>query len=92
VVIVNLKGTQNITDISAGGVFIELDNSSVFKVGQPLELIVKLPTEHASMKLKAEVVSCLNRGIGCKFVNLRPRQKDAIERCFETFKDTLPLR
>ena len=88
--VLGLEGTQSITDISLGGIFIEANIPGKLKVGQNIIVNTKLPTERVMIRFKAKVVSQRDRGIGCQFVNLNDQERDAICMCFELFKDTLP--
>ena len=92
VIIVGNRGVNKITDISAGGVFIEMKKSSAHHIGQYVNLIIKLPTENDSIRVKAKVSFVNYRGIGCKFIDLSVNNEDAIKYCFNTFRDTLPIR
>ena len=85
-----IDGILTITDISLGGVFIEVVNLNNVHVGQTVTINSKLPTETQSLRFKARVVNKTSRGIGCQFVALEDREKEAICLCFEYFKDTLP--
>lgn len=92
VIILGSRGVNMITDISTGGVFIEMKKSSAHHVGQFVSLIIKLPTENDSIRVKAKVTFVNYRGIGCKFIDLSVGNEDAIKYCFNTFQDTLPIR
>lgn len=86
------KGVYRVTDISMGGVFVELGSPSAFEVGQALNLTMKLPTEHEPTKVAVEVANIRTRGIGLRFTDMTRKNQEAIRFCFETFKDTVPLR
>jgi len=88
--VLGLKGIQTITDISLGGIFIEVKIPGKIKVGQIITVNTKLPTEKTAIKFKAKIVSQTDRGIGCQFISLLGRERDAICLCYELFKDTLP--
>ena len=92
VVIPGVDGVKKITDLSCGGVFVELQPSSDFRVGQQINLIFKLPTHSESLRIKATVKNLQARGIGCQFVDLSEENDRIIRHYFETFKDTLILR
>ena len=92
VVIPGVDGVKKITDVSCGGVFIELQPSSDFRIGQQISLIFKLPTHTGSLRLKAKVKNLQEQGIGCEFVDLSEEDARIIRHYFETFKDTLVLR
>ena len=88
--VLGIEGTQAITDISLGGVFIEAKIPGKVTIGQIITVNTKLPTERNIIKIRAKVVSQTHRGIGCQFIGLQNDAKDAICLCFEMFKDTLP--
>ena len=88
--VLGLDGIKTITDISLGGIFIEVGEVDQIEMGQTVVINVKLPTEPKTMRLRAKVVNKTHRGIGCQFISLEEGQKDAICLCFEYFKDTLP--
>lgn len=90
--VLGVDGVLTVTDISLGGVFIEVGSLDKIAIGQPVTINVKLPTEPRGLRIKANVVNQTDRGIGCQFISLDNREKDAICLCFEYFKDTLPAR
>lgn len=92
VVIPGVEGAKKITDLSCGGVFIELQPSSAFKVGQQINLVFKLPTHGESLRVRARVINLQAQGIGCKFVDLSQQTEQIIQNYFNTFKDTLMLK
>jgi c-di-GMP-binding flagellar brake protein YcgR len=87
-----IKGRLGITDISMGGIFIELEDHSTLRKGQTVYLCISLPTERDPIKVKARVANLNGRGIGVRFINLNRRNQNSIRFCFNTFKDTLPIR
>ena len=87
-----MKGLLGITDISMGGAFIELEDRSTLRKGQIVYLCIALPTEREPVKVKARVSNLNGRGIGVRFINLTRRNQNSIRFCFNTFKDTLPIR
>lgn len=86
-----LDGVHKVTDIGMGGVFVEVKGTGHVKVGQVLQLAVKLPNEYEPIKLKARVANVRKRGIGFKFVDLSRENQEVIRVCFNAFKDTIPL-
>ena len=88
--VLGLDGITTITDISLGGVFIEVNELDRVDIGQTVIVNVKLPTERSAMRLQARVVNKTHRGIGCQFISLENSQRDAICLCFEYYRDTLP--
>jgi c-di-GMP-binding flagellar brake protein YcgR len=87
-----LKGVFKITDISMGGAFLELKPGPNIKVGQTFNLVMKLPTEYDPINMKAKIANIRKRGIGIEFVEVSQKKQEIIRFCFETFKDTIPLR
>jgi hypothetical protein len=88
----HLKGTLNITDISLSGVFVETEDKSGLEPGRQVSLAIKFPTEEKALLLKVKIVNVNKRGVGCHFVDLAAKNIEIIENCFETFRDTLPVR
>ena len=86
-----IAGTRTITDISLGGFFFELRTNKKLKMGQLVEASIYLPTEDDPVKVKAKFVNQTERGIGCQFIKMSPRDRDAVRRCFDMFRDTLPI-
>ncbi|MEK6193740.1 MAG: PilZ domain-containing protein [Deltaproteobacteria bacterium] len=89
--IIGIKDPVNITDISLGGFFFELNLASKLKMGQIANIALSLPTENDPIRIKARMINQTERGVGCAFIDLTPSQRKAIHDCFETFKDTLPI-
>lgn len=89
-VVLGVDGINTITDISLGGMFIEVDEVDKIEIGQSVKINVRLPTEPKAIRFNARVVNKNQRGIGCQFISLEDNQRDAICLCFEYFKDTLP--
>lgn len=87
----HLKGVLRVTDLSLNGLFVEIEDKVGLEPGRVVSLAIKLPTEDKAVLLKAKIVNVNKRGVGCYFVDLVPRNVKAIENCFETFRDTLPL-
>ena len=88
--VLGIDRTQKITDLSLGGIFIETNRAAEIRKGQIITVGTKLPTDKNVLKFKAKVIYQVNRGIGCEFIELKDREKQAICLCFEMFKDTLP--
>lgn len=86
-----VKKAMRITDLSFGGVFLELKDKRGIKLGNVMDLAIKFPTEQRAIMIKVVVSNISDRGIGCMFKNLSPQNHAAVKRCFETFKDTIPL-
>lgn len=91
VIIRGIAGTRTITDISLGGFFFELRTDKKLKMGQLIEASIYLPTESDPIKVKAKFINQTDRGIGCQFINMAQRNREAVRRCFDMFKDTLPI-
>ena len=81
-----------VTDISMGGFFFELKTQKKLKMGSVVDVSMRLPTEYKTIRFKAKLISQTDRGIGCKYLSLTPEIREAIRNCFETFKDTIPIR
>ena len=81
----------NVTDISLGGFFFELETKKKLKMGALVDVSIRLPSEEQTIRFKAKLISQNERGIGCQYVGLSPENEEAIRFCFETFKDTLPI-
>ena len=86
-----VEGVHRVTDIGMGGVFVEVNSASHLKLGQVLQLAMKLPTEYEPTKLKVQVANVRDRGVGFKFLDLSRENQEVIRVCFDTFKDTVPL-
>lgn len=93
VLIQGMEGEFIITDISLEGAFIECDNpsESQVKVGQTFLLLIRLPTEDNPTEIKASIANVRKHGIGCRFVGLTKNAKDAIHRCFNVAKHSIPI-
>ncbi len=85
------KGVQKIRDFSLSGVFIEVQDTSRFKEGDKIDLIMRLPHEKNAMMVKSRIARVIKRGIGVEFVDLSPQHAMALEYCFHVFKHTIPL-
>jgi c-di-GMP-binding flagellar brake protein YcgR len=83
---------SRVTDFSMGGIFVECEDPSAFEKGQTINLTMKLPNEVNPVKIKAKVADMRDRGIGLRFVDLTPANQEILRFCFNTFKDTLPLK
>ena len=87
-----VKEVKRVTDIGIGGIFVRSEVPPALKMGQAIYLSMKLPTEREPVKVKAKVANVRDRGIGFRFVDLTPTNQEIIRCCFNTFKDTIPLR
>ena len=88
----HLKDVLNVTDLSLNGLFVEVRDKTGLDPGRVVSLAIKFPTEDKAVLLKAKVANVNKRGVGCQFVDLVPKNFNAIKNCFETFRDTLPVR
>ena len=88
----HLKDVLKVTDLSLNGLFVEVAGKVGLVPGRGVSLAIKFPTEEKAILLKAKIVNVNKRGVGCHFVDLVPKNVEAIKTCFDTFKDTLPLR
>jgi hypothetical protein len=89
--VLGIDGIQKVTDISLGGIFIEIKMLDQIEIGQIVSIIANLPTERDAIKFKAKVVHKSDRGIGCQFIALDDYKRTAICLSFEMFGDTLPV-
>ena len=85
------QGVHKVKDLSLSGLFIRLQDTSQFKQGEEIELIMKLPGEKDPIRVKARVARVITDGLGVEFVDLPPQDEIALEYCFSVFKHTLPL-
>ena len=85
------QGLHKVKDLSLSGLFIRLQDTSQFKQGDEIELIMKLPHETDPIRVKARIMRVITDGIGVEFVDLSPQEEMALEYCFNVFKHTLPL-
>ena len=85
------QGVHKVKDLSLSGLFIQLQDTSQFKQGDEIELVMRLPEEKDPMRLNARVARVITAGIGVEFVDLPPKAEVALEYCFNVFKHTLPL-
>ncbi len=88
----HLKDVLKVTDLSLNGLFVEVRDKTGLDPGRVVSLAIKFPTEEKAVLLKAKVANVNKRGVGCQFVDLVPKNFTAIKNCFETFRDTLPVR
>jgi hypothetical protein len=84
-------GIGYVTDISTGGVFVEIARPFRLRKAQIVYLHMALPTEPDAVEVKVQVSHVRARGLGMMFVDLTPKNRAIIRFCFDTFKDTLPL-
>jgi hypothetical protein len=87
----HLKEVLSVTDLSLNGLFVEVEDKTGLEPGRVVSLAIKFPTEEKAVLLKAKIVNVNKRGVGCHFLDLTPKNFDAIKNCFETFRDTLPI-
>lgn len=88
-----VPGEYTITDISLEGAFIESDtpSQSRFTAKQVLSLLIRLPTEENPTEVKALIANVRDRGVGCRFIGLTKDARDAIHRCFNVAKHSIPM-
>jgi c-di-GMP-binding flagellar brake protein YcgR len=79
-----------VKDLSVDGVFIETPNASEFRVKDAIELVMHEPADNKLVHLKARVAHVGETGIGVKFLDVTPEDQEALETCFEVFRNTLP--
>lgn len=85
------QGLKKIKDFSLSGLLIEMKDTSQFKQGDEIDLVMELPHEKNPIEPKARVAHVTGEGIGVEFVDLSPQDAMALEYCFHIFKDTIPL-
>ena len=82
-----------VTDLSLGGVFLELDEiPEMLKIGQVTNVDLDLPTEPESVRIKVKIVNQNEKGVGAKYIDLSKENVQTINNCFDAFKNTLPIR
>jgi hypothetical protein len=81
-----------VTDLSLSGLFVEVADKTGLDPGRVVSLAIKFPTEEKAVLLKAKITNSNQRGVGCQFIDLSHNNFQAIKNCFETFRDTLPIR
>jgi hypothetical protein len=86
-----LKGVKQITNFSTGGVFIQNESASLFKRGDKIELVTRLPLEKRIMLIKAQVAYVTSKGMGVQFLDVHGPCAQAIQSNFEVFRATVPL-
>jgi len=88
-----VEGEYTITDISLEGAFIECDTppQSLFTVKQILNLLIRLPTEENPTEVKALIANVREHGVGCRFIGLSKASQEAIHRCFNVAKHSIPI-
>lgn len=91
VIVGSIPGFKRITDLSMGGVFIEMDPTEGLQMDRRVELSIRFPTEPSATRIKAQVVSVKPNGVGCMFLDLTDELTEIVRNCFEAFKDTLPI-
>jgi hypothetical protein len=91
VIVKGLKGVKKVKNFSRGGFFVELESPHLFKVGDRIELVTRLPLEKRIMILKGRVAHSTRRGIGVMFVDMWGLNSEVIESHFQVFKATIPL-
>ena len=85
------QGSKKMTDLSLSGAFIHIHDTSRFKQGDEIDLVMKLPLEKNPIQVKAQLAHVTTEGIGVEFVGLLPQHEMALEYCFHVFKHTVPL-
>lgn len=85
------QGSKKAIDFSISGLLIQIEDISPFKIGDEIDLSIKLPHERNAILVKARIARVTKEGIGIKFVNLSPQNEMSLEYCFHVFKDTMPL-
>lgn len=91
VIVRGMKGVKRVKNFSRGGVFVEVEQSRVFKKGDRVEIVTRLPLEKRIMTVKGQVTHATGKGIGIRFVDLWGPNSEAIDKNFQVFKATIPL-
>jgi c-di-GMP-binding flagellar brake protein YcgR len=91
VMIMGQPGLQKIKDFSLSGLLIQVKDPSQFKEGDKIDLVMKLPDENDSVRVKARVIRVATEGIGVEFEDVPPKDAMALEYCFHVFKHTVPI-
>jgi MOSC domain-containing protein YiiM len=91
VIVRGLKGVKKVKNFSRGGVFVEVEQSGVFKAGDRVEIVTRLPLEKRVMTVTGRIAHTTENGLGIRFVDLWGPNSDAIEKHFQVFKATIPL-
>lgn len=91
VLVRGLKGVKTVKNFSRGGVFVEVERSRVFKAGDRVEIVTRLPLEKRIMIVNGQVAHTTDKGIGIRFMDLWGPNAEAIEKNFQVFKATIPL-
>jgi hypothetical protein len=91
VIVRGMKGVKRVKNFSRGGVFVEVEQSRVFKKGDRVEIVTRLPLEKRIMTVKGQVAHATGKGIGIRFVDLWGPNSEAIDKNFQVFKATIPL-
>ena len=73
----NFSGRALVSNISAGGLFIE--TGEIFKIGQKLSLTISDKNGEGSVMAEAIVISRKARGIEVEYTNLTAEQQKGIE-------------
>ena len=91
VIVRGSKGVKKVKNFSTGGFFIEFDESRLFKRGDRVEIVTRLPLEKRIMIIKGQVAHATDQGIGIMFLDLWGPNSDAVENNFQVFRATIPL-
>ncbi len=89
--IVGIDAEAHVVDFSLGGFYIESHSSNFLKVGQRINIALRLPNERNSINVRATVVYTNGDGFGCQLNNPTPDTIATLERCFTIFSGTLPV-
>jgi Tfp pilus assembly protein PilZ len=85
------KGAQSVRNFSLKGFLLRTDDPWQYKVGEEVCVVMRLPNEQEPLELNARVAHVSEKGVGVKFINLRPEDAMSVEYCFHIFKHTTPL-
>jgi c-di-GMP-binding flagellar brake protein YcgR len=75
-------GIHEVKDLSVGGLFIRTTDTSMFRKGSEIELVMREPANNKLLRLKARVVHTGEDGIGVEFFDVKLGDRRALEYCF----------
>lgn len=85
------KGLQHVLNFSRNGLFLGVEDPWEYKVGDEIQVVMKLPNEHKPLELNGRIAHISANGVGVEFVNLQPEDVASVEYCFHIFRHTTPL-
>ena len=76
------EGSNKISELSMGGLFVETDSSTEFKTGDQIDMVVRRAGKERPIEARCRVTRVTETGIGVKFVRIT--LQDAWELIMET--------